>query len=501
MNYPQVKSVKCSLGLAVLLLTTSMAMASVQDDKSSSDPNSAKDKASGASAAGAPAKGSQTTSDQEQAAPLSFHIGTAYVTPVGFMDFTAVIRSTAPGSGIGTNFGSIPYSNTVQGNLTETRFSPQNSRIGARVDASVKGAHVIGYWESDFLGAVPSNAPVSSNSYGFRLRLYWVDLKKGKWEVLGGQSWSMLTPGRKGISPLPGDLFFTQNMDVNYQLGLTWTRAPQFRFVYHPSDTVALGLALENPEQYIGGSAGGSTITLPSAVSSAYSTQLDNGNTTLSAPGVHPDVIAKLAFDPKVGSRALHFELGGVVRTFKVWNPISSQSFTSNGVGGEANLNFELVKNFRLIVNTYWSDGGGRYIFGQAPDLIVRSDGSLSPVHADSTVSGFEYTNKNTLVYGYYGGLYIGRNVTTDAATGKFVGYGYPGSPNSQNRSIQEATFGLIQTFWKDAKYGALSLITQYSYLTRNPWAVAAGQPANARVNMVFLDLRYALPGSAPAMK
>ena len=41
-----------------------------------------------------------------------------------------------------------------------------------------------------------------------------------------------------------------------------------------------------------------------------------------------------------------------------------------------------MVKNFRLIINNYWSDGGGRYMFGQAPDVIVRADGSLSPIHA-----------------------------------------------------------------------------------------------------------------------
>ncbi len=497
MRFQLGKRTKCLLGALLLFFTVSVAISSAADGKSTPDANKPKDKKADASTGSNPAPPPQ----QEPSSPLSFHIGDAYVTPVGFMDFTGVVRSTSPGSGIGTNFGSIPYSNATQGNLSETRLSPQNSRIGARVDANVRGAHVIGYWESDFLGAVPANAAVSSNSYSLRLRLYWVDLKNGKWEILGGQSWSMITPGRKGISPLPGDIFFSQDMDVNYQLGLTWSRDPQFRFVYHPSDQVAFGFSLENPEQYIGGSAGGGLITLPSALTTAYSTQLDNGNTTLSAPGAHPDVVAKIAFDPKLGSRALHFELGGLLRTFKVWNPLNGQHYSANGIGGEANLNFELFKNFRLIANTFWSDGGGRYVFGQAPDLIVRGDGSLSPVHADSTVSGFEYTRKNTLLFGYYGGLYIGRNLTTDPSTGKFAGYGYPGSPNSQNRSIQEATFGFNQTFWKDAKYGALSLIAQYSYLTRNPWVVAAGQPASAKTNMVFLDLRYTLPGSAPSMK
>ena len=170
-------------------------------------------------------------------APLQFHLGEATFTPLGFMDFTSVFRSASAGSGIGTNFGSIPFNNTASARLTEERLNPQNSRIGFRVDANVKGAHAMGYWESDFLGNNGNNVSVSSNSNTFRMRLYWVDLRKDKWEVLGGQSWSLITPGRKGISPIPGDLFYSQDIDVNYNVGLTWGRLPQLRLVYHPTDT------------------------------------------------------------------------------------------------------------------------------------------------------------------------------------------------------------------------------------------------------------------------
>jgi len=79
-----------------------------------------------------------------------------------------------------------------------------------------------------------------------------------------------------------------------------------------------------------------------------------------------------------------------------------------------------------------------------------------------------------------------------------FIGYGYPKSANSQNRTIQEATFGFNQTFWKNPNYGALSFIFQYSYLFRDPWYVAAGAPRDAHNSLVFLDLRYTLPGQAP---
>jgi len=104
--------------------------------------------------------------------PLQLHIGTASITPVGFMDFSSVFRTHAAGGSIGTSFASIPYGNSVyQDNLSETRLSMQNSRIGFRVDADVKGAHVIGYMEADFLGNNPNNVAVSSNSNTMRSRL------------------------------------------------------------------------------------------------------------------------------------------------------------------------------------------------------------------------------------------------------------------------------------------------------------------------------------------
>lgn len=430
--------------------------------------------------------------------PTQLHIGTATIMPVGFMDLTSVWRSTNPGSEIGSNFGGIPFLNTTTGRLSEFRLSTRNSRIGARVDANVKGAHVMGYWESDFLGNQAANVAVSSNSTVFRMRLYWVDVRKDKWEILGGQSWSMLTPGRSGISPLPGDIFYTQDTDVNYQAGLVWSRDPQLRLVYHPTNSLAMGLSLEESEQYIGGSAGGGIVTLPSALATPYASQLNNGATNYSAPNVMPDIVAKIAYDRL---KKFHFEIGGVVSAFKVYNPNNLHHYYATGGGVQANVNFDLVKGLRVLTNNYWSDGGGRWIFGQAPDVIVRSDGSLGLIHAGSTVTGLEFTHKNSLLYTYYGGIYIGRNATIDPITGRPVGYGYAGSPNGQNRTIQELTFGFNQTFWKDPRYGALNLMGQYSWLSRNPWSVTPGQPGDTHTNIVFFNLRYTLPGEPPSMK
>jgi hypothetical protein len=458
-----------------------------------------------------------------ESSPLQIHLGDATITPVGFMDFTSVYRNHAAGGNIGTSFGSIPY-NALSGglypyttNLSEFRLSMQNSRIGFRTDADIHGIHVMGYMEADFLGTPAStNIAVTNNAQLLRARLYWVDLNTGKFEVLAGQTWSLLTPGRSGISPLPSDIFYSQDIDVNYQAGLFWGRIPELRFVFHPSKKAAFAVAIDSPDQYAGGSSGGSSIVLPTALSAttSYAGELDFGASSggIATPNVAPDIIAKLALDP---FKQVHFEIGGVERNFRVYYPgvaavaasgstpavaaIPSQYFSSEGGGGFVNLHVEVVKGLRLMTNNFWSDGGGRYIFGQAPDLVANANGSLSLLHSGSTVSGFEFTQKKTMIYAYYGGILIGRDTVIDTNK-KLVGFGYTGSASSQNRTIQEATFGFNQTLWKNAKYGAVNFMGQYSYLTRDPWYVAAGAPANASINMLFFNLRYTLPGSAPTL-
>jgi hypothetical protein len=118
-------------------------------------------------------------------------------------------------------------------------------------------------------------------------------------------------------------------------------------------------------------------------------------------------------------------------------------------------------------------------------------------------VDGFEFTHKNTLLYSYYGGIYVHKAV--GVVNNVQYGYGVDAvNPNAtaaitQNRTIQEITFGFNQTLWRDTKYGALNLMGQYSWLSRNPWSVPTGDPSHAQLNIIFLNLRYTLPGAAPA--
>jgi len=268
--------------------------------------------------------------------------------------------------------------------------------------------------------------------------------------------------------------------------------------VLHPSEKVTWGISLENSSQYFGGSGGGGVPTLPSALSSSMAGELDqNVSNGVATPNVAPDVISKLAFDPS--SRA-HIEIDGVVSETKLFNPSTQLYFTKAGAGGSLNANFGIAPGLRIITNNFWSDGEGRYLFGVVPNFIVRSDGSPSMIHAGSTLDGFEYTHKNINFYAYYGGIIGERNTALDANGTTLIGYGYRGSPNSQNRATQEVTFGLNHTLWRDPKFGALQMFYQYAYFMRDPWYVAAGAPKNTHESAIFFDMRYLLPGQAPSV-
>jgi hypothetical protein len=498
----EIEALKTQLGGRGSNMASTIAPSSAAAASSGSTPEAA------IAVAGTQYGGSDQNSDQKS--PLSFKIGAANFTPGGFVDFTSYTRTTNVGSGIGTSFGSIPFNNASagQGGQTESRFSAQNSRVSLKAEAAVGGGNITGYVETDFLGNAPSNLNVTSNSNTLRMRLYFADYRHGKWEMLAGQDWSMLTPNRVGEGVLPTDIFYSQDMDTNYQVGLVWARQAQFRLLYHPTDRWTMGLSFENPDQYTG-----SAVTFPECFSgtnkpcTSQANQVDQGTSTTS-PAVFPDIVVKVARDQHIGDKNWHFELAGVTSQYRLFTPTSasmggpgsSQSATGGGVS--FNMNLEMFKNFHLIADTFWSDGEGRYIFGLGPNFIVNQNPTSlnyypSLVHAGSGIGGFEWQfTKKSMFYGYYGGAYYGRTVGLDPlATGNPpIGYGFTGSSGTNNRAIQEGTLGVIQTFWKDPSYGALQLITQASYVTRAPWYVGVGDPKNAHTTMFYLDLRYVLP-------
>ena len=132
---------------------------------------------------------------------------------------------------------------------------------------------------------------------------------------------------------------------------------------------------------------------------------------------------------------------------------------------------------------------------------LFRADGTLQTIKSAGFVEGFELTVKNWLWYTYYGDIYIDKAQLVDANGKSLIGYGYTGSPNSQNRNIAEFSLGFNETLWKNPRYGALNFMGQYEYLFRDPWYVALNAPKGAHDNTLYFNFRYSLPGSMPSSK
>ncbi len=449
--------------------------------------------------------------------PLSFRIGAAEFTPGGFVDFENIFRTTNTGNIAATNFGNIPFSNTVQGHLTEFRSTGQYSRINLKTTAKFGKNDVTGYIEADFNGNDPANVFVTSNSHTFRLRLFWVDLKRGKWELLGGSTWGLQTPNRVGVSPNPADLSLCYQEDAGIGVGYNYTRAGEFRVAYHFNDHVVWAVAAQNPDQFTN-----AEDLFPLAFNAQLGPQFDAANQT-TTPNLAPDILTKIAFDNDWHKRHFHFEVGGLETAVKatVLPTVSGATFhsiTSVGGGYFGGVVAELWKdsqgrNLKFVASGMGGYGVGRYTGAAlAPQAVVipinatsatclttgaGCDARVAQVHAYDVVGGFEILPHPKAQFAIlYGATYAQRDSFPDLSKPgtPFIGFGGPNSGNNNNRAIQQGTVDWTQTFWRNPQYGAVYLVMQGSYLTRAPWFVPAGAPKNAHLFMGFVSFRYALP-------
>jgi hypothetical protein len=441
----------------------------------------------------------------EQAPLGSFKFGDAILELGGFVDLENIYRTTNTQSNIATNLGGFPYNNTPQGNVSEFRTTAQFSRLNFKIEDHFRGTDFLGYVEGDFSGNSAPNVYQSVNGLTNRLRLYFGYARRGKWVIVGGQTWSWLTPNREGIGPIPSDLAITYNEDQNLAVGVPYTRAAEFRVAYHVNDHWAVGVGIENSNQFIG-----NYVALPAGFSS-IGAQFDN-NANAGAANLMPDILAKTTYDTKLSGRHFHAELTGFLTgAHASVMPTGSTAFhsrTAYGGGGQVATNYELVPNkLVFLANAFWSDGGAHYLVGTGPELVVRPNAAgtnvdLSMVHAGAGSAGFEWRASPKEAFAvYYGADYYGRNFfpdTTNTTTpGTIIGYGGPRSPNTNNRAIQQVTFDWLLTAWKSERYGAVQYYTQYSYLTRAPWFVAPDDPKNAHLSMVYVGVRYVLPSTS----
>jgi hypothetical protein len=419
-------------------------------------------------------------------------IGPARLRIGGYLGLTGLYRSTNAGGGPGTSFGSIPYEDTVQGNVSETRLSAQSSRISLRVDADYteprpRFRRLSGYFEMDFNGAASGTVAVTSTGVGFRLRHAFAEVQyRSPFLLAAGQAFSLMTPAKDQLSIWPSDFELSQAVDTNYLAGLIWARAPQLRFVWRPSTRFNWAVALENPEQQLGRG----LVTLPGCCADAIESQYNTGSEELSVPNLMPDITGRVALNP---TSALHLDVGGVVRLFRHTIPPYDDDFKEVGGGASLNVRFNATGRTRLLLQSAFGSGLGRYVGGLVPDVAFESDGSITPIGTMSWVVGVEQGVSSMLsLGGYYSGVSTDDTFHLDT-DGSYIGYGHPGAPNSNNRRIQELTGTASYQIARTADRGSAQLNLQASWLTREPWSQGTG-PASADSFMFFAQVRYNLP-------
>ncbi len=343
----------------------------------------------------------------------------------------------------------------------------------------------------DFNGSVSGNVAVTSTSAGFRLRHAFGEAQYGEdsqWLLAAGQSFTLMTPVKNQLSSWPSDVEMSQAVDTNYLAGMTWGRIPGVRLTWRPSKAFNWAFSAENPEQELGKS----LVTLPECCATDIDAQYNTGADELKVPNLMPDLHTRVAFN---GYGSLHVDFGGVFRVFRhKLAPYDSGDDERAAAGGvNANASFKVGSGTKLLGQVATGSGIGRYIGGLVPDAGFTADGSIEPIEATSYVFGLEQKLSSTFtVAGYYSG------VETDAAsfvdtTGTFIGFGFPGSSNSNNESIREGTFTFGWQPFKIANRGSVQLNTQLSWLERKPFDRGSG-PASAEAFMFFAQLRYNLP-------
>jgi hypothetical protein len=429
---------------------------------------------------------------REQAEGPALAAGPAKIRIGGYVGLHGIYRSTNSGGGVGTSFASIPYEDTVRGNVSETRLSAQASRLSLRVDADfpqdARFRRLSGYFEMDFAGSTPGNIAVTTSGAGLRLRLAFAEVQYGDTFFLAaGQAFSLMTAAKDQLSMWPADVELTQAVDLNYVAGMVWNRSPQVRLTWRPSKQFNWAASVENPEQQLGSG----VITLPQCCATDIDAQYNTGADELRVPNLMPDFSTRVTYSPH---NAVHIDAGGVLRIFRHSLAPYDEDVKATGGGANVNVRINATPSTRIIGQVAFGSGLGRYIGGLVPDAAFGSDGSISLIGTTSWVAAVEQTlTPRVSVAGYYSGVEVEDKYSTDS-DGSFIGFGFPGSSLTNNRNIHEFTLTGAYQIVRTPDRGSAQFNTQVSWLRREPWSTPASGLTSAKSFMFLAQIRYNLP-------
>jgi hypothetical protein len=459
----------------------------------------------------------------------------------GFLAAETVYRQHNTVSDMGTPFTAIPYPFSQQFGEHEFHGSARASRLSLLVEGTVSPAEKLaGYYEMDFLGTGITSNYNQSNSWDMRLRQAFFTYDNTEWgfHFLAGQAWSMATQNTVGITPRKENVPLT--IEANYVAGFNYTRNWQIRLVKDFGTMAWFGLSLENPAEQV--FAGTGAIGNNGSLNGLIVNWANPGNTFLGSGSfvnnfnteTAPDIIGKLAFDPGWG----HFEALGMVRFFTDNVMACTPAFIpASGVcnaGGAAVLGNVLTQTSKVTVgegiggsvllpvipkfldlqgSVLYGKGIGRYGASQLSDVVVASDGTLSPITAlHALVGAVAHVPDGLDIYGYAGIERADTNLFFTAAAPGVTGFGNPNVLNTGcgvitgaafaaapvtncaaiNKEVDMATVG----FWKNilkGSYGRVAAGAQYEYIVRKSFDTipGGGGAVSTNDNVFMTSLRY----------
>jgi len=467
------------------------------------------------------------------------------ITPGGFAEAAFVRRSRELGSDLPTPFNSLTMPGASQSQLSEFFGSARQSRPTVFVEGRVGHMDISSYLSGDFLSAGVTSTATQTNSYTFRLRQAWGQLKfDNGWKILGGQMWSLVTENKAGIAP-SDDVGKTndsrpQTIDPGYNAGFSFARQYGLRLTKDFSNKVSVAVAIENAQGTLTSHNNASNYLLGEAgASNSYNT---TSNYTANPA---PDFIAKIAFDPGFG----HYEIFGLVDRFtdRVFpcvenyasaacgtlsgpSAVNAYNASKEGGGFGANARWTFAnKHIVFGLHGFGGSGVGRYGAAQLSDLSINPNGTVHLIKDLQGLTTLEYHRKKFDLYSYVGAEYAARTYgfdpTLNKGNGEYVGYGSPFFNNygcytelppgsggfspttpanctGDTRAVIEGTAGLWYNIYSGPK-GRFRFGTQYSYVTRQTWSGIGSAPGVTPVTyaapegldgMVFTSFRYYLP-------
>jgi hypothetical protein len=491
-------------------------------------------------------QGDQDVYNKDMEGPLTLRFRGIHITPGGFAAAEFVRRSRALGTDVNTPFNSLTMPGASQSSLPEFFATARQSRPTVFISARQGKVDFASYVSGDFLSSGTTSTATQTNSYTFRIRQAWGQIKlQNGWSFLGGQMWSLVTENKFEIGP-SDDTGRTNDarpstIDSQYSVGFSYARQAAFRVTKNFNNKVAVAFAVENPQATVTthGNTNDYLLVQPGGSSNLNSLSTYGFNPS-------PDLIAKVAFDPGFG----HYEVFGLYDRFKDriypclnftaagTPPVVTATLpncpsladggttdgaynsSKNGGGFGANARWTFAnKHIVFGLHGFGGSGIGRYGAAQLSDVSINADGTVHPIKDLQGLATLELHTKKLDVYSYVGSEYAQRTYGFDPVQNTFVGYGSPSFANSgcyaetapgtstvvsgpvpgslakctaDTRDITEGTIG----FWYrliNTPRGRFQWGTQYSYVNRSTWSGGANEP-HGLDSMIFTSFRYYLP-------